>query len=249
MLLFRLTRHFDRDPAIVGGLVALACRGIAIEGANEVLQSGPVGKDARDALERELSQYDVTRVYVGTLKTGLACDLDLARELPWNQHWVSRAFSYAAQSCQLDLMREYLEAASKPFYEGKAPEPFPAAQGWWWGSPNVLVIKTLRPSLDAYRGSVENHRASIRVLRLLNALQTRVGADAGQPSKLPDLGLPSDVITDPFDGQPLRVKKLPQGWLIYSVGPNGIDDGGVLDNKTDVGLGPPGYERRTEKNK
>jgi len=32
---------------------------------------------------------------------------------------------------------------------------------------------------------------------------------------------------DTFSGQPLNFKSLPDGVLIYSVGPNGIDDGGV----------------------
>jgi hypothetical protein len=34
------------------------------------------------------------------------------------------------------------------------------------------------------------------------------------------------VPTDPFDGQPLRYKKLAKGYIVYSVGENGKDDGG-----------------------
>ena len=89
---------------------------------------------------------------------------------------------------------------------------------------------------------------TIRCLRVLNALQLKADLPAKEPPKLSDLGLAPEVTTDPFDGQPLRIKKLPQGWLIYSVGPNRIDDGGVLDGRTDVGLGPPGYERKAGKN-
>jgi len=33
---------------------------------------------------------------------------------------------------------------------------------------------------------------------------------------------------DPFDGQPLRYKRLPEGIVIYSVGPDGVDDGGQV---------------------
>jgi hypothetical protein len=50
--------------------------------------------------------------------------------------------------------------------------------------------------------------------------------------KLPDaLGdlvpkyLPS-VPEDPFDGQPIRFKHVEEGYVIYSIGPDGIDDGG-----------------------
>ena len=38
--------------------------------------------------------------------------------------------------------------------------------------------------------------------------------------------LPS-VAHDPFNAQPLRFKKLPRGYVIYSVGRNDVDDGGV----------------------
>jgi hypothetical protein len=37
---------------------------------------------------------------------------------------------------------------------------------------------------------------------------------------------------DPFDGQPLRYKKLPKGYVVYSNGEDGKDDGG--DEKKDI---------------
>jgi len=37
--------------------------------------------------------------------------------------------------------------------------------------------------------------------------------------------LPS-IPQDPFDGKPLRFKKLSAGYVIYSVGPEKIDNGG-----------------------
>lgn len=47
---------------------------------------------------------------------------------------------------------------------------------------------------------------------------------------------------DPFDGQPLRYKRLPDGVVIYSVGADGIDDGGQISPTltqqpmTDIGV-------------
>ena len=32
---------------------------------------------------------------------------------------------------------------------------------------------------------------------------------------------------DPFDGKPLRYKKLDKGYVVYSIGPDGKDDGGA----------------------
>jgi hypothetical protein len=45
-------------------------------------------------------------------------------------------------------------------------------------------------------------------------------------------GLLKEVPTDPFDGQPLHWRPLPDGIVIYSVGPDEKDDGGNLDRKS-----------------
>jgi len=36
----------------------------------------------------------------------------------------------------------------------------------------------------------------------------------------------SEVPTDPFSGNPLIYRKTPSGFIVYSVGSNGKDDGG-----------------------
>src|SRR5262249_27742509 len=39
------------------------------------------------------------------------------------------------------------------------------------------------------------------------------------------------VPADPFDGRPLRCRRLPDGFVVYSIGPDGTDDGGKVDRK------------------
>ena len=84
-------------------------------------------------------------------------------------------------------------------------------------------------------------QALIRCLRVLNALQAHAPWGGNEIPKLTELGLPVETTTDPFSGEPLHAKKLPQGWLVYSVGPNLQDDGGNLENPVtgDVGIHPP----------
>jgi hypothetical protein len=51
------------------------------------------------------------------------------------------------------------------------------------------------------------------------------------------------VLLDPFDGQPLRIRQIVRGRLIYSVGPDRADSGGTIDRSqanatgTDLGFG------------
>ena len=42
----------------------------------------------------------------------------------------------------------------------------------------------------------------------------------------------------PFDGSPIKLKRVKGEWLIYSVGPNLKDDGGQVEGIMDVGIGP-----------
>jgi hypothetical protein len=41
----------------------------------------------------------------------------------------------------------------------------------------------------------------------------------------------SEVPSDPFDGQPLRLRRRTDGLVVYSIGPDQKDDGGNLDRK------------------
>ena len=61
--------------------------------------------------------------------------------------------------------------------------------------------------------------------------------------ELDSLGLPEEALTDPINGKRLHVKETATGPIVYSVGYDGEDNGGVLEGKTlmgmDIGLGPP----------
>jgi hypothetical protein len=50
-------------------------------------------------------------------------------------------------------------------------------------------------------------------------------------------GLLRQVPTDPYDGAPLRYRRLAAGAVIYSLGPDGRGDGGQLNGKSAAGHG------------
>jgi hypothetical protein len=83
---------------------------------------------------------------------------------------------------------------------------------------------------------------------VLNALQRADEPGGSKEPDLADLGLAPDIVLDPFTGERLRVKKLPEGWLIYSVGSDEQDDGGKTDTFDDYGVAPlPRSPQVTEK--
>jgi hypothetical protein len=86
--------------------------------------------------------------------------------------------------------------------------------------------------------------AELRCATVALAAERFLQAEHRRPERPEDL-VPrylTAVPVDPFDGQPLRWRRLPDGLVIYSVGPDHKDDGGNLDRKnldqpgTDVGF-------------
>ena len=234
VVMFRLCRHFDRQPMVVGYLVSLACRGVAVEASNLVLQAGPLPDDARETLEAELALHDGVEAYRRALKTERAYGLESIRTMPGRNFWiVGRALWNDAECYYLDMIDRHLAAASRPYSEVVATTPPPAR--------HRLVFRSLtdlaEPAIAVGREAMERTRAGIRCLRVLNAVQGRVEQGVAEP-KLADLGLPPAATTDPFTGKPLHLKKTPEGWLVYSVGKDLKDDGGDVSEARDVGVGP-----------
>jgi tetratricopeptide (TPR) repeat protein len=235
LVMFRLCRHFDHQPLLIGYLVSLACRGDAVEASNLVLRAGPLPDDAREALEAELALHDGAEAYRRALKTERAYGLESFRTMPGRNFWiVGRALWNDAACYYLDMIDRHVAAASRPYPEVVATTPATTPQRVGFRVLTDLV----EPAILAGREAMERTRARIRCLRVLNAVQDRVEAGVAEP-KLSALGLPAAVTTDPYTGKPLHLKKTPDGWLVYSVGRDLKDDGGALGEDLDVGVGPP----------
>jgi hypothetical protein len=139
----------------------------------------------------------------------------------------------------LDVMNEQITLIESPAATGAighASVPRPASP---WLALTDVALSSIKAVGDATRRTV----ATQRCLRILNSV-TRLEQRGVQVTGLADLKLPVEESTDPFTGKPLLMKRLPAGWVIYSVGGDSKDDGGQLANAgqfvngTDVGLGP-----------
>jgi hypothetical protein len=98
------------------------------------------------------------------------------------------------------------------------------------------------PAMEASLAASTRLRAQLNCLRVLAALSSVPKDGTGKPIEIGDLKLPSEATIDPYNGESLRMRDS-GGWLVYAVGPNGIDDGGMIRQRRegdylDVGLGP-----------
>jgi hypothetical protein len=236
LIMFRLCRHFDRNPTLVGYLVAVACRGVSIFATDLILRSGPLPDSAYAALEAELARQDMAKLYRLALITERAHGLQSFREIGISPAgYMMLPMGKNDQCDYLEYMDVVIQGASRPYSDPRVQDD----------ARRILdragvLTRAMEPGIQATQDAHCRGQAQMRCLRVLNALARRDRSGENREPKLTDLGLPPEAITDPFNGKPLHLKKLPDGWLIYSVGKNLKDDGGTLtDEREDVGLGPP----------
>jgi len=106
----------------------------------------------------------------------------------------------------------------------------------WYGFSGVMphsigpmVVDLLIPALEAWRTANKRQEADVLLLRLIFALEAYHRDNDGKyPEALGDLlGRTIDEMPlDPFSGEAFRYVLEEPGFLLYSVGPNGIDEDG-----------------------
>jgi hypothetical protein len=135
---------------------------------------------------------------------------------------------------QLDMDLEALRVATaKVLYSGTGQPPRPvasqqvASQIWHEivGSPMVMFDQGERLIV---------HRQAAEVALVLSEYRTEHGQ---YPDTLGDLTekCPAELLNDPYSGNELRYRRQGDGYTLYSVGPNGKDNGGVRPNEWTIG--------------
>jgi len=236
--LLQIARHYDQDPLLLNYFVSITIRGITIGSLNGVLQSGPVGPEARNELDAELAKQDAAKPLIRALKTERAASQEVVQSIFPS---ISKFLFWPLENCQAELIDFYNQtilAAGHPWIESHdAVERIQAKANSEATYAKVLVPKLKNVFMVENRNIVE-----LRCLRVLNSLNGFLQANSREPANIQELGLPDTAVIDPFSGKPLKLRKVDKGWLVYSVYENEIDDGGELKGMKDWGLAPPGYE-------
>ena len=108
-----------------------------------------------------------------------------------------------------------------------------------------MQVASLWASRDAIRNAEQKHNrvaARIRLLTVELALRCYRSEEGPVPVDLKNL-IPKHLKllpADPFSGQPLVYRAQGTNWLLYSVGPDGVDDGGVSVGRPVPGSVPKG---------
>jgi hypothetical protein len=243
--MLRLARLRDREPLLVNYLVNVAVRGIVAAKMHEVLASGPISTDLHVAIDEELARHDrpdgllhalrTERAYSATLTASVGTDSNCGEV---NPTWLKLA-GWPVKRLYIGALESYdqiIDVAAKPWFEANRnlnlgdPETSPTGHG--------VLADLLQPALKAAFVAHARGLVYLRALRVSNALARYRDEHGYEASDLDDLNLPQEATIDPFSGEPLKLKLTDDGWLIYSVGKNEIDDGGDISNLKDVGVAP-----------
>jgi len=127
----------------------------------------------------------------------------------------------------LDHMEEWLRIVQLPAFQRLAAIDAMAAR--YRGNGKGLLVRSLDTwGMRAMIVSDLECVAQLEMAKVLLAVERYRLAHARLPETLDQL-VPdylAAVPTDPFDGMPLRYKRFDRGFLVYSVGEDGKDDGG-----------------------
>jgi hypothetical protein len=104
----------------------------------------------------------------------------------------------------------------------------------------TYLVRITAPSLIKIREAERRLRANIRCAVAALAAERYRLAHNRWPESLDDLvkaGFLDAVPIDPYDGKPIRLKRVADGLVLYSVGPDKIDNDGFMnrDNPADPG--------------
>ena len=240
--IYAIGSHLNAPPMLITGLVMIGVDAVATDTVASVLPA--VTTRAQLDSFTPPDPRALSRAFARTLRGEEAFGLAMFADLGSGQGQYARklrigvggALWFAWLRDDVGIYREYMQRqrdiAQQPYYQT--------------ADARKQIEEELRP--DKRRGVmisivVPSELRAIASLARAQALRasvavacsaTRYRLDHGEYPATSNLLVPGylDAMpVDPFDGQAMRMKKLPDGTLvIYSVGTDGKDDGGVVDS-------------------
>jgi hypothetical protein len=244
-------RSIGDAPTAVTQLIRLAQRGLAVHLLERTLAQGEPTPAVLVDLQRRLEEEDMHPSFLiairgeraaadqlmeyleggGLSQSGIQKELDstgpdgpsLGERLPL----LLPGGIKSQRAAMLRFMTEAVEIAKLPPEQQKGPlDRWSAA-----ARTQPVLVKLFTPALIKVASACQRSSGQLCAAAVLIAAE-RYRQDRKQlPGSLAELvqaGYLKAVPTDPYDGQPLRFRRLDDGLVVYAVGPDGQDNGGNL---------------------
>jgi DNA-binding transcriptional MerR regulator/predicted HicB family RNase H-like nuclease len=255
LMTLALARSLKAEPVLISQLVRSAGVSLAVDALNQVVNRTTLSPESLRGLTKALQSmedYDArgegfSRSMAGELAMHLALlnnpaklvrDLSTASATDVPEGQRHRMIEYLKQARSLKEEQDYLETTSQQLLSARK-ETFPQRlkvvsdlirQRVTEATDRGLLLNVwLSDGLDKHVNREARCLANLRLaLTAVTLEQFRAAHNNRYPAGLSEL-TPSylnTVLTDPFDGQPLRYRKQDAGYVLYSIGADLKDDGG-----------------------
>ncbi len=250
----RLADSLTLEPLLISQLVRMASWGLLLKRMERVVNATRLSEQELALLQRTVSAAEqpdtLARGWIGEQAVGVAFFTDRSAQyqvfgsgmgggMGVNSRSAARAMITAMQvtgmfgqdrSVYMRIVSNALAAAQMPY-----PARVEAARWTEKLSTNIatkfcIFSRVLMPSIASPFLTDADHATRVRTATTALAIERfRLAHTNALPGSLQDLVpvfLP-EVPTDPYDGKPLRFKRLNSGFVVYGLGRDGKDDGGA----------------------
>jgi len=240
---FGLARSLSKEPLLLSQLVRIACQGLAISALEHAINRTEFTDEQLVNLSRVLNNAEdhsaMTRAFAGERCVGVSIFKAPASQVVPLVGGSSRPgmFSIALYKfagladtdaiTYLDLMEDYIETTQLPPHQRQSAVD--AINAKIDKIPKIhILLRAFMPALSRVTMIDIRAIAQLRTARVALAIERYRLATGSFPDALSDLAPTylDGVPKDPFDDKELRYKKLETGFVIYSIGEDGTDDGG-----------------------
>lgn len=231
----KLAQH---EPSIIGSLVQISCDAICLESIRKTLNQHTLStKDLQrlnDSVNKMTSQIRASAILRSEclMFMQISNSLEIVDETTENLSLGEAAKFYALKYVPKMKAAGYaygIEAWTKAAAKVEAnPTDLDTIEQAFADVQNASADKDINSFLLGLSSPVSTmwftafrkHLATRSVIQ--QALQFKIARQNRQPIQITDLPLTQDM-----DKKPIRKKRMSNSMLIYSVAPNGIDDGGI----------------------
>ncbi len=243
------TESLREEPILISYLVEIACCAMVARRLEQSLNLTGFDESQLFCLQQQFAaaedQRGIARALAGERAFGLSFFIDrhIQRSVMAQQKGFSLPAGLAGQVAitvyrasglmgkdqdfYVDTMGKSIAMAELPAHQRvkAGPGPSMVTSNRW-----LLISRLMLPALAQALDRATQHSARMRVVETaLGVERFRLAHSGALPDALEQLVpqfLPA-VRVDPYEGKPLRYKKLDRGYVVYSIGPDQKDDGGA----------------------
>jgi hypothetical protein len=257
---FGLARSLSKEPILISQLVRNACQALAVSTLEHTVNRTEFTDEQLADLSQTLVNAEEPSAMIRAF-AGERCSVVGVMKMPASQipsmldmvsnrpHplgvlaiWLYRFAGLADvdATIYLDLMGDYIKAIQLPPHQRK--EAADAVEDRSEKTSRIhMLVHVLMPALSRVTTLDLRSIAQVRVAHVGLAIERYRLATGKLPDSLADLTptFLDAVVKDPFDGKELRYKKLETGFVVYSIGEDGYDDGGKEKPRERTGSDAP----------